>query len=113
MNAVVVGADRLGNIPDALALFGIQIRRHVTGRASAHQRSLPTLPRDTQLLILFTDFLSHNVMKSYRDQAQAQGVRVIACRRSSSCLVQSVRRILGLGEGCDDCQARKATIKNN
>jgi len=64
MNAVLVGADRLGNIPDSLAGFGIRIRRHVTGRLSAHQRSTPVLPRDTDLLILFTDFLNHNVMKS-------------------------------------------------
>lgn len=103
MNAMVVGADRLGNIPDALAGMGIQIHRHVTGRASAHQRSVQSLPRDTDLLILFTDFLNHNAMKGYRGQAQAQGIPVIACRRSASCLVQSVRRFLGAAGGCKAC----------
>jgi len=103
MNAMVVGADRLGNIPDALAELGIQIRRHVTGRASAHQRSVQSLPRDTDLLILFTDFLNHNAMKCYRGQAQAQGIPVIACRRSASCLVQSVRRFLGASGTCASC----------
>lgn len=113
MNAVVVGADRLGNIPEALAGFGIQIERHVSGRASAHQRSLPALPRNTQLLILFTDFLSHNVMNSYRSQARIQGIAVIACRRSASCLVQSVRRFLGLDTERGDCGIdRKATLHN-
>lgn len=103
MNAMVVGADRLGNIPDALAGMGIQIHRHVTGRSSAHQRSVQSLPRDTDLLILFTDFLNHNAMKCYRGQAQAQGIPVIACRRSASCLVQSVRRFLGAADGCGSC----------
>lgn len=103
MNAVVVGADRLGNIPQALATLGIQIERHVTGRASAHQRTVAALPRNTQLLILFTDFLNHNVMKSYRNQAQMQGIPVIACRRSSSCLLQSVGRFLGLN-ACQGCE---------
>jgi hypothetical protein len=103
MNAVLVGADRLGNIPGSLAGFGIRIRRHVTGRSSAHQRSLPTLPRDTDLLILFTDFLNHNAMKTYRNQAQIQGIPVIACRRSASCLAESVRRYLGLTGQCQDC----------
>ena len=103
MNAMVVGADRLGNIPDALAGMGIQIHRHVTGRSSAHQRSVQSLPRDTDLLILFTDFLNHNAMKCYRGQAQAQGIPVIACRRSASCLVQSVRRFLGAADGCGAC----------
>lgn len=103
MNAVLVGADRLGNIPDSLAGFGIRIQRHVTGRSSSHQRSTPTLPRDTDLLILFTDFLNHNAMKSYRNQAQIQGIPVIACRRSASCLAESVSRHLGLSAQCKDC----------
>lgn len=107
MNAVVVGADRLGNIPQALATLGIQIERHVSGRASAHQRNVGALPRNTQLLILFTDFLSHNVMKSYRNQAESQGIRVVACRRSASCLVQSLRRALGLEADCSRCPAGK------
>lgn len=108
MNAVLVGADRLGNIPDALAGFGIQIHRHVTGRASAHQRSLPALPQGTELLILFTDFLNHNAMKCYRGQAQSQGIPVIACKRSASCLVQSVKRCLGLEDGCAGCPRKPA-----
>jgi len=103
MNAMVVGADRLGNIPDALAGLGIRIHRHVTGRSSAHQRSVQSLPRGTDLLILFTDFLNHNAMKCYRGQAQAQGIPVIACRRSASCLVQSVRRFLGGPDACAGC----------
>ncbi len=103
MNALVVGADRLGNIPDVLAALGIHVSRHVTGRSSAHQRTVGALPKNTQLLILLTDFLSHNVMKSYRSQAQVQGIPVIACKRSSSCVVQSVRRYLGLATACDEC----------
>lgn len=106
MNAMVVGADRLGSIPDALAGMGIQIHRHVTGRSSAHQRSVGSLPKDTDLLILFTDFLNHNAMKCYRGQAQAQGIPVIACKRSASCLVQSVKRHLGVDDGCRACPQR-------
>ena len=102
MNAVLVGADRLGNIPDSLATFGIQIQRHVTGRLSVHQRSMPALPRDTDLLILFTDFLNHNAMKNYRNQAQIRGIPVIACKRSASCLAESVRRHLAPAGLCKD-----------
>jgi hypothetical protein len=64
---------------------------------------MPTLPRDTDLLILFTDFLNHNAMKSYRNHAQVQGIPVIACRRSASCLMESVRRYLGAAGQCKDC----------
>ncbi|MGH8750360.1 MAG: DUF2325 domain-containing protein [Burkholderiales bacterium] len=94
MNAMVVGADRLGNIPDMLLQFGIRITQHVNGRNMAHQRKLPGLPRNTDLLILFTDFLGHNVMQNFRGLAREQGVPVVACRRSASCLAQSVERCL-------------------
>ena len=46
MNAMLVGADRLGNIPERLASLGITITRHVSGRSTTHQRRLPALPRD-------------------------------------------------------------------
>jgi hypothetical protein len=51
MNAMVVGADRLGNIPNLLKAAGIDIRRHVTGRVSAHQKISSVLPKDVDLLI--------------------------------------------------------------
>lgn len=56
MNEMVVGADRLGNSSDMLMKFGIRITQHLGGRNMAHQRKTPRLPKNTDLLILFTDF---------------------------------------------------------
>lgn len=38
MNAIVIGADRLGNIPELLSDWNINITRHITGRHAADQR---------------------------------------------------------------------------
>lgn len=105
MNAMLVGADRLGNIPDRLAALGITVSGHISGRDAAHQKRLPALPRNLDLLILFTDFIGHNVMKSFRNRAQADGVRVVACRRSASALEAELSRCLGTpgGAGCAEC----------
>jgi hypothetical protein len=89
MNALLVGADRLGNIPDVLAEFGIRIGGHVTGRQPGHQKRC-AVPAGTELVILFTDFLGHNVMRQFRDSARAQGLPVVCCRRSSSSLRQTI-----------------------
>ena len=70
LNAVVVGADRLGNIPDLLSTHNIRITHHVSGRDPSHQRRTMQLPSDTELVILLTDFLGHNVMKSFRQAAR-------------------------------------------
>jgi hypothetical protein len=115
MKALVVGADRLGNIPDVLGGFGIRINEHVTGRQAAHQRRAATIARNTELVILFTDFLGHNVMKSFRSLAQAEGVPVIACRRSASCLSVSLARFFSepkCSGACATCPARAKVAAN-
>ncbi|MDR2689538.1 MAG: DUF2325 domain-containing protein [Azoarcus sp.] len=81
--ALLVGADRLGNIPEVLCQFGIRIAAHISGRDSAHQRrSAAMLPSGVGMVILFTDFLGHNVMRGFRDAAERAGVRFVCCRRS-------------------------------
>lgn len=98
INAVVVGADRLGNIPDLLKGHNIRIKQHISGRDSSHQKKTPQLPSGTDLLILLTDFLGHNVMKTFRAAAQRSGIRVLACRRSVCCMKQALTQ-------CGYCQA--------
>ncbi|WKU20828.1 DUF2325 domain-containing protein [Advenella alkanexedens] len=90
MNAVIVGADRLGNIPGLLKEHNIEIRQHISGRDSAHQKKTYQLPSGTQMVILLTDFLGHNVMKSFRSAAQRAGVPVVACRRSLGSMQQAL-----------------------
>ena len=98
MNALVVGADRLGNIPSLLEEYGIRVASHVSGRAPARQRAAPTLPAGVGMVILFTDFLGHNVMRSYRAAAGREGVRVVCCRRS----VCALKQALGV-DYCESC----------
>jgi len=104
LNAVVVGADRLGNIPDLLNSHNIRITQHISGRDPSHQRRSLQLPTGTALVILLTDFLGHNVMKAFRQAAHRSGAKVMACRRSV-CSVQEGLRQCGLcpdskGSGC-------------
>lgn len=101
LSAVIVGADRLGNIPDLLDRLNIAITHHISGRDPSHQKKAPQLPRGTDLVILLTDFLGHNVMKMFRQAAQRAGVRVVACRRSV-CSMQQALQSCGLC-GADGC----------
>ncbi|MDR3426338.1 MULTISPECIES: DUF2325 domain-containing protein [Silvimonas] len=89
MNAYLIGADRLGNIPQLLESYGIQISGHLTGRDASHQRK-PTSTRGADLIILFTDFMGHNVMRNYRQLATQNNIRFVACRRSVCDLRQSL-----------------------
>ena len=113
VSAVVVGADRLGNIPELLKGHNIAITHHISGRDPAHQKKAPQLPSGTELLILLTDFLGHNVMKAFRQSAQRSGIQVLACRRSV-CSMQQALQNCGLcgaqaGESCPR-EARQGEI---
>ncbi|WP_308429828.1 DUF2325 domain-containing protein [Paludibacterium paludis] len=112
---MLVGADTLGNIPDVLSGYGITIQRHLSGRNRSHQRKLDRLPAGTDLLILFTDFLGHNVMRHFRELAQEHNIRFIACRRSV-CSLKTCLDGAGIGEktcaacpnDCPNASRRKA-----
>lgn len=101
MDALLVGADRLGNIPDVLDSFGIRIAGHVSGRDTTHQRRTAPLPSGIGMVILFTDFLGHNVMQRFRDAASREGVMFVCCRRSTCALQQALGR--RMGERCAAC----------
>lgn len=90
LSAVIVGADRLGNIPDLLKTLNIGITHHISGRDPSHQKKTLQLPSGTDVLILLTDFLGHNVMKTFRQAAQRAGIRVVACRRSVCSMRQAL-----------------------
>jgi hypothetical protein len=104
MNALLVGADRLGNIPAVLADFGNAIGRRVSGRDPAHQKRTAGLPAGIGIVIIFTDFLGHNVMRRFREAAEREGLPVVCCRRSTCSVQAALARIFG--SGCAACPGR-------
>ena len=108
LSAVIVGADRLGNIPNLLRGHNISITHHISGRDPAHQKKTLALPSGTQIVILLTDFLGHNVMKTFRNAALKSGVKVVACRRSV-CAMQQALEQCGLCDcaGSARCDQRR------
>ena len=110
LSAVVVGADRLGNIPDLLKGHNIAITHHISGRDPSHQKRTLQLPTGTQLVILLTDFLGHNVMKSFREAAQRSGVRIVCCRRSVCAIKQSLETCGFQCEQAGACQETKKIV---
>lgn len=105
MNALLVGADRLGNIPDILSRFNIQVVSHISGRDSSHQRKSMPLPAGTEVVILFTDFIGHNVMLRFREAAQREKIKLICCRRSVCALQQALDKHMP-ENACQGCTLR-------
>ncbi|EDN69496.1 conserved hypothetical protein [Beggiatoa sp. PS] len=79
---IIVGADRLGNIENLLKERGFSKLKHISGRYPKAQKCQPVSTTNAKLMVLFTDFVGHNVMRNFRQQARKHSIPFIACKRS-------------------------------
>jgi hypothetical protein len=77
---LIVGADRLGNIPVKLYEEGAKEIIHWSGR----NKSLLTkeIPRKVDKIIIFCDFLNHRLMQHVRQQAKIVNIPIVYKKRS-------------------------------
>lgn len=83
MTVLVVGADRLGNISTKLQEEGAKEIIHWSGRQKSYLTK--TIPKKVDLVVLFWDFINHNLMANVKQQAKAAGIPVIFSKRSLIC----------------------------
>ena len=99
---ILVGADRLGNIEQILKERGYQDSLHIAGRNPGSQRKISGAIGKAKLMVLFTDFISHNLARNFKQMAKEHGLPFVACRRSAVSLTQALDRMSG-GLDCTDC----------
>jgi len=87
-SVLVIGGDRLGNIRTLLYGMGFTEIIHVTGRKTSDCRL--TLPVQTKMILVFTDFINHNLAKHIKAQAKQQQLPVYFCKRSCSAITSSI-----------------------
>lgn len=90
MKALLVGADRLGNIPSALESFGINDYTHWTGRKKGMRKM--DIPEQTELIIVFTDFIEHNITQLVKEKAKQMKIPCVFSKRASSDLISRLER---------------------
>lgn len=88
MTVLVVGGDRLGNIVDLLHFQGFREIHHVTGRKSSQTRI--TIPSHTKMIVVFTDYVNHNLSTHIKQKAKEKNVPVLFCKRSCSSIVKAL-----------------------
>ncbi|ACX51784.1 Uncharacterized conserved protein UCP020408 [Ammonifex degensii KC4] len=95
MRVVVVGGDRLGQIPARLADCGFKEVVHVTGRKV---RDISRqIPMETCLIVVLTDYVNHALAEKVREEAKKRCIPVVFARRAWSAIHFQLRR-LGLEE---------------
>ncbi|GIO05788.1 DUF2325 domain-containing protein [Brevibacillus reuszeri] len=84
---LVVGGDRLGDIESMLQDKGYRNVYHVSGRKKSDVKA--TIPSDTELVLVFINFVSHSLSKNIKKLAKQQHVPIVFCRRSCDAIAMS------------------------
>ena len=80
MSYVVVGADKLGNIEELLAQKLGEDMIHISGRKK--REATFKLPHTTEGIVVFTDFVNHNLARHIKKEAKRMQVPIIFSKRS-------------------------------
>ncbi|SES92924.1 DUF2325 domain-containing protein [Anaerobranca gottschalkii] len=80
MSVLLIGGDRLGKIPENLKKIGYTTIKHISGR-KYNNNSLSFVNKyDT--VIVFTDYINHNLMFNLKKSVKKEEIKIIYCRRS-------------------------------
>ncbi|PAB59940.1 DUF2325 domain-containing protein [Anaeromicrobium sediminis] len=82
MTALVVGADKLGNIPDILNEEGITDFIHWKGRKKGMRNM--TIPKNIDMVIVLYDYIEHNLAKIIKKEIKNIEVPCVFAKRSVS-----------------------------
>ncbi|MFC5713164.1 DUF2325 domain-containing protein [Thalassorhabdus alkalitolerans] len=95
---MIVGADRLGAIPDHLQKLGVKNIIHINGRKVKQvQREIP---EHVELILVLTDFINHNLSKKLKEKASKQSVPVCYAKRSWCSIYKALSHCDSFCEQC-------------
>lgn len=94
MTALVIGADYLGSIERKMRDMGVTEIAHLTGRNPGEAKKI-NIPKTVAFVLVFTDYVNHNIAKAVKSHAKAQSVPLVYAKRSW-CAVESKLARLGL-----------------
>lgn len=92
MSILVVGADHLGDIAANLKNMGFHSLTHLKGRKNIHKRNLQ-IPEGTDLVLVITDYVDHNIARSIRNKAKSLSIPVVFSKRSWAYLSQKLKMV--------------------
>ncbi|GED31671.1 DUF2325 domain-containing protein [Brevibacillus centrosporus] len=83
---LVIGGDRVGEIESRLQEKGFRRVYHVSGRKKSDVKAM--IPSDTELILVFINFVNHNLCKNIKKLAKQRQVPIVFCRRSCEVVEQ-------------------------
>lgn len=94
MTALIVGGDKLGNIPDVLTERGIQEYIHWPGRKKGMRKK--SIPANVDMIIVFVDYIEHNLSEIIKEQSKTMNIPCVFSKRACSDLAMKL-------DNCKNC----------
>ncbi|MFS8630047.1 MAG: DUF2325 domain-containing protein [Bacillales bacterium] len=79
-SVLVVGGDRLGEIPEKLATAGFSEVLHISGRRESMVKR--DIPKNIDMILVLTDFVNHNISTVIKKKAKKQSIPIFFAKRS-------------------------------
>ncbi|AOT72832.1 DUF2325 domain-containing protein [Geosporobacter ferrireducens] len=98
MTALIVGGDKLGNIPDVLTERGIQEYIHWPGRKKGMRKK--SIPTNIDMVIVLVDYIEHNLTEIIKEQSKTMNIPCVFSKRACSDLAMKL-------DNCKNCKLCK------
>lgn len=89
--ALIVGGDQIDGIKQLLSHYGVTKINHWSGRKVGDGKRV--IPNDTDLIVLVTDWISHNFTHKIKQSAAKRGVRIVYTPNGPAALKSRLDRI--------------------
>lgn len=89
--ALIVGGDQIDGIKQVLTSQGITRINHWSGRKVGDSKKI--IPHDTELIVMVTDWISHNFTHKIKQLAAKRGVRIVYTPNGPAALLSRLQRI--------------------
>ena len=82
MAVLIIGGDKIDAVSSVVRNFSFDKVIHWDARKQSSVRK--EIPHDVKLVIMLTNFLNHNAMNKYKNEAKRKAIDFICAKRSES-----------------------------
>ena len=99
--ALIVGGDQIASIKQELKNFGITNINHWSGRKVGDGKKV--IPHNTELIVLITDWISHQFTYKIKQDAAKRGVQIVYTPNGPTALRTRLNGLHRQNSPEDDC----------
>jgi hypothetical protein len=100
--ALIVGGDQIEGIKQVLGSYGVTRINHWSGRKIGDGKKV--IPQDTELIVLVTNWISHNFTHKIKQSAAKRGVPIVYTPNGPAALKSRLQRLHGEPSSEDACR---------